>query len=105
MNPKGVSPELLLQVRQDRETIAGELESLHLQHERLQEAANEDTLSGHLRQAIHASHRSLRELAHESGLQTEELCDFLEGNRSLSSEVLDRLARAAGIVVTVSRGL
>ena len=105
MNPKGVSPELLLRVRQDRETIAGELESLHLQHERLQAAAVEDTLSGHLRQAIHASHRSLRELAHETGLATEALCDFLEGNRSLSSEVLDRLVRAAGIVVTLSRGL
>jgi hypothetical protein len=71
----------------------------------LQVAAAEDTLSGHLRQAIHASHRSLRELASESGLATVTLCDFLEGNCSLSSEVLDRLARAAGIVVTVSRGL
>jgi hypothetical protein len=30
---------------------------------------------------------------------------FSRGQRSLSSEVLDRLARAAGIVVTVSRGL
>jgi hypothetical protein len=104
MNPNGVSPELLLRVRQDRQTIAGELESLHLQHERLQEAAAEDTLSGHLRQAIHASHRPLRELARAAGLETESLCDFLEGQRSLSSEALDRLARAAGIVVTVSRG-
>jgi hypothetical protein len=31
------------------------------------------------------------------------LCGFLEGEHGLPSEVLDRLARAAGVVVSVSR--
>jgi len=94
---------LLLQVRQDRDTVAGELDSLSLQNERLHAAAAEDTLSGHLRRAIHASRRSLAAIAREAGIEIEALTEFLECLHGLPSETLDRLARAAGVVVSVSR--
>jgi hypothetical protein len=67
MNPSEATAELLLQVRQDRDTIERELDSLALQNERLHAAAAADTLCGHLRRAIHASRRSLAAIAHEAG--------------------------------------
>ena len=103
MNPSDASVELLLQVHRDRDAIERELDSLALQNERLYVAAAEDTLSGHMRRAIHASRRSLADIANEAGIETGSLCGFLEGEHGLPSEVLDRLARAAGIVVSVSR--
>ena len=103
MNPSEATAELLLQVRQDRDTIERELDSLALHNERLHTAAAADTLSGHLRRAIHASRRSLAAMAQEAGIEVGELIGFLEGEHGLPSEVLDRLARAAGVVVSVSR--
>jgi len=103
MNPSNTFAELLLQVRQDRDTIACELDSLAIQNERLHAAAAADTLSGHLRRAIHESRRSLAAIAQEAGIKVGELTGFLEGEHGMPSEVLDRLARAAGVVVSVSR--
>jgi hypothetical protein len=103
MNPSEASAELLLQVRQDRDTIERELDSLALQNERLHAAAAADTLCGHLRRAIHASRRSLAAIAHEAGIDVGALCGFLEGEHGLPSEVLDRVVRAAGVVVSLSR--
>ena len=94
---------MLLQVRQDRDTIERELDSLALQNERLHAAAAADTLSGHLRRAIHAGRRSLAAIAQEAGIEVGELTEFLEGEHGVPSEVLDQLARAAGVVVSVSR--
>jgi hypothetical protein len=103
MNPSDASAELLLQIRHDRDAIERELESLALQNERLHAAAAADTLCGHLRRAIHASRRSLAAIAHESGLDIGALTEFLEGQHGLPSETLDQLARAAGVVVSLSR--
>lgn len=101
MKTPEISAEMLLQMRRDRAVIAEELAELELQDARLARAAAEDTLCGHLRRAIHASHRPLQALACEAGLEAAELCDFLEGQRSLPSDALDRLAAAAGVVVTL----
>ncbi len=68
---------------------------------RMREAAAEDTLSGHLRQAIHRSRRPLREIGREAGISTTLLCDFLEGERTLRSDVLDRLSQAAGVTISL----
>jgi hypothetical protein len=93
--------ELMLQIRKDRAVIEQELDSLALQNERLIAAAAEDTLCGHLRRAIHASRRSLEAIARDAGISADALSDFLEGTHGLPSESLDRLASAAGIVVTM----
>jgi len=103
MNPSDTFAELLLQVRPDRDAVAGELDWLAIQNERLLAAAAADTLSGHLRRAIHASRRALAAIAHEAGIELGALTGFLEGEHGLPSETLNRLARAEGVVVSVSR--
>jgi hypothetical protein len=103
MNPSDATAELLLQVHRDRDAIERELDLLALQNERLYVAAAEDTLTGHLRRAIHASRRALADVARDAGIEVTSLCGFLEGEHGLPSEVLDRLARAAGVVVSVSK--
>jgi hypothetical protein len=98
---KTIPVELLEQLRRDREKIAGELPELIERGDRLDEAAAEDSLSGHLRRAIHHSGRPLKRIAAEVGLDVFALCDFLEGTRNLRSDVLDRLAQAAGATIHI----
>src|SRR5487761_1073002 len=94
-------PELLEELRRDRGKIAAELPELLERGKRLEEAAAEDSLSGHLRDAIHRSGRPLKKVAAEVGLDPFVLCDFLEGTRTLRSDVLDRLAQAVGAAIHV----
>src|SRR5437870_169990 len=92
----GALPE---QLRRDREKIAAELPELIERGRLLDEAAAENSLSGHLRRAIHRSGRPLKAIAAEVGLDVSVLCDFLEGTRTLRSDVLDRLAQAVGATI------
>jgi hypothetical protein len=96
---KDIPSELLEQLRRDREKIAAELPELRERGKRLDEAACENSLSGHLRRAIHRSGRPLKRVATEVGLDVFVLCDFLEGTRTLRSDVLDRLAQAVGATI------
>jgi hypothetical protein len=96
---KKITTELLEQMRRDREKIATELPDLIERGRLVEEAAAENSLSGHLRGAIHRSGRPLKKIAAEVGLDVFVLCDFLEGTRTLRSDVLDRLARA--VVATI----
>jgi hypothetical protein len=96
---KNVPPSLLKQLRQDREKIAAEWPELIERGHLLDEAAAENSLSGHLRRAIHRSGRPLKKIAAEVGLDVLVLCDFLEGTRTLRSDVMDRLAQA--VVATI----
>src|SRR5262245_39662351 len=96
---KIVSEELLEQLRRDREKIASELPELMERGRQLEEAATENSLTGHLRRAVHHSGRPLKKIAAEVGLDVFVLCDFLEGTRTLRSDVLDRLAQAVGATI------
>lgn len=78
-----------------RETEA-ELPELIELGERLREAASEETLSGHLRRAIHQSRRRLESVAAAAGVPVDQLNSFLSGDHTLRSDVLDRLALAVG---------
>lgn len=98
---KNISKKLLGQLRSDRKKIAAELPELMERGKLLDEAAAEDSLSGHLRLAIHRSGRPLKKIAAEVGLDVFVLCDFLEGMRTLRSDVLDRLAQAVGAKIVV----
>jgi hypothetical protein len=98
---KTIPAELLEQLRGDREKIAAELPELMARGQRLEEAAAENSLSGHLRRAIHHSGRPLKTIAAEVGLDVFVLCDFLEGTATLRSDVLDRLAQAVGATIHV----
>jgi hypothetical protein len=101
MNQENIPPELLEQLKRDRALIAKELPELNQGHERMVEAKAEDTYSGHLRRAVHHSGRLVREIAAEAGVSSEVLCDFLEGTRTLRSDVLDRLAQAVHATIAV----
>src|SRR5947209_18985390 len=98
---KKIAEDLLEQLRRDREKIAAELPELKERGQRLEEAAAENSLSGHLRRAIHRSGRPLKKIAAEVGLDVSLLCDFLEGTATLRSDVLDRLAQAVGATIQV----
>ena len=95
------SPELLEQLRRERALIAEELGELSERHERMVEAKGEETFSGHLRRAIHRSGRLVREIAADAGVPSQVLCEFLEGTRTLRSDVLDRLAQAVHATISV----
>jgi hypothetical protein len=96
---KTIPVELLEELRRDREKIASELPELMERGLRLDEAAVENSLSGHLRRAIHRSGRPLKKIAAEVGLDVFVLCDFLEGTATLRSDVLDRLVQAVGATI------
>src|SRR6266404_4558815 len=96
---KTIPAELLEQLRRDREKIAAELPELLERGQRLDEAAAENSHTGHLRRAIHRSGRPLKKIAAEVGIDVFVLCDFLEGTATLRSDVLDRLAQA--VVATI----
>ena len=95
------SPELLEQLRRERALIGAELEELGQRHGRMVEAKAEETFSGHLRRAIHQSGQLVREIAAEAGISSQVLCEFLEGTRTLRSDVLDRLAQAVHASISV----
>lgn len=65
------------------------------------EAKSEQTFSGHLRRAIHRSGRLVREIAADAGVSSQSLCEFLEGTRTLRSDVMDRLAQAVHATISV----
>jgi hypothetical protein len=101
MSQDKVSPELREQLHRDRALIADEWPELTERHDRMVEAQAEDTFSGHLRRAVHHSGRLVREVAADAGISSQVLCEFLEGTRTLRSDVLDRLAQAVDATIAV----
>jgi hypothetical protein len=101
MNERQIPDNFFPQIERDRESIDQELPELADRDVRMREAADEDTLSGHLRRAIHQSRRPLRDIGRDAGVSATVLCDFLEGERTLRSDVLDRLALAAGVTIAL----
>jgi hypothetical protein len=101
MSARRIPQELLAKMEHDRKLIEQELPELADRDVRMREAADEDTLSGHLRRAIHDSRRPLRDIARDAGISTTSLCDFLEGERTLRSDVLDRLTQAVGVTISL----
>jgi hypothetical protein len=86
----------LVRMRQYQEQIAQELPDLQLREQMRKEAREEATISGVLRRAVHASQLSLAEIAARSGIGPLLLDEFLTGERTLRSDVLDRLAGTLG---------
>jgi hypothetical protein len=79
-----------------RELIAEELPALAQRDQMRKEAQDEPTLSGEMRRAIHASALSLSAIASQAGMTPLLLDEFLTGERTLRSDVLDRLAKVLG---------
>ena len=93
---KVLPPEHQARIAKAREQIAGEMPELIARERRMREAAEENTFSGGLRRAIHASERDLIALAEIVGISPIQLSEFLTGERTLRSDVLDRLVAAVG---------
>ncbi len=104
MTREDIPQELRQQMQRERALIAEELPDLNERHQRMVEAKAEDTFSGHLRRAIHGSGRLVREIAADAGVSSQVLCEFLEGSRTLRSDVLDRLAQAVHATITFEPG-
>ena len=93
---RDLTPAEQVRLRQARDAIAQELPDLALRDRMRKEASEEPTLSGELRRAIHASELSLAAIAASAGVTPLILDEFLTGERTLRSDVLDRLAKAVG---------
>ncbi len=93
---KNLPPRSLARLRRQRKQIAGELPAL-IEHDQMRkDARDEPTLSGELRRAVHASPMSLAKLAAHAGIMPPALDEFLTGERTLRSDVMDRLAHGLG---------
>lgn len=98
---RALTPEELERLRQQRAQIATELPDLLVRDRLRDEARSEPTLSGELRRAVHANALSLSVIAERTGIPPLMLDEFLTGERTLRSDVLDRLANALGFVLQV----
>lgn len=98
--PRRVSRELSSQERQrlqrQQQQVAAELPDMIVRDQMRKDARTESTLSGHLRRAVHASQLSLTTIAEHAGIPPLLLDEFLTGERTLRSDVMDRLAQAVG---------
>jgi len=79
-----------------RAQIAQELPDLVARGRLADEAAVEKTVSGALRRAIHLSPLTIDELGKLAAIDGTWIDEFLTGERTLRSDVLDRLAAALG---------
>lgn len=79
-----------------RRQIATKLPDLEARDQMRKDAREESTLSGELRRAIHQSDLSLAEIATRVGVTPNTLDDFLTGERTLRSDVIDRLTITLG---------
>ena len=83
-------------VARHREQIAAEMPDMAARDQMREEARQEPTLSGQLRRAVHASALSLSAIAARAGITPLQLDEFLTGERTLRSDVIDRLAYVLG---------
>lgn len=86
-----------------REEIARELPELAARDRMRKEARDEPTLSGEQRKAVHASQLTFSEIAVQAAISPLVLDEFLTGERTLRSDVLDRLGRVLGCELTRMR--
>lgn len=83
----------------NRARMAAELPDLIALDRMRKEALEEPARSGELRRAIHASPPSLNTMAAQAGISALVLDEFLTGERTLRSDVMDRLAATLGYVL------
>ncbi len=93
---KSLVPDHQTRIEKARAQIAAELPELIARERLMREAAEENTFSGELRRAIHSGPRDLLDLAETAGITPVQLSEFLTGERTLRSDVLDRLVAAVG---------
>ena len=88
-----LSESAMNRLRRSRLLIAKELPELIEKDQRLHDAMLEQTTSGALRRAIHASKILLPDLADRALTDMDTLGAFLTGERPLTSDIIDRLTK------------
>ncbi|HZK82308.1 MAG TPA: hypothetical protein VFC46_14600 [Humisphaera sp.] len=91
-----LTPEERDRLQRQRALIAEELPDLGRRDKMTKEAHEEPTLTGEIRRGIHASGISVAAIASRAGITPLQLDEFLTGERTLRSDVLDRLAMTIG---------
>jgi ribosome-binding protein aMBF1 (putative translation factor) len=91
-----LSDEKRAQIRRAQAQVKEELPELAKRLRMAHEAAEENTFSGQLRRAIHASGFHLIYIADRVGTTPIVLDEFLTGERTLRSDLIDRLAALLG---------
>ena len=79
-------------LQRSRQQVAEELPEMVARDQLRKEAREEATLSGSLRRAIHNSDVALTTISNRVGVPLVVLDEFLTGERTLRSDVMDRLA-------------
>jgi transcriptional regulator with XRE-family HTH domain len=95
-----LSPAEHERVKRARQQIAAELPEMAARDQMRKEAREEATLSGQLRRAVHASDLPLSAIAAQVGITPLLLDEFLTGERTLRSDVIDRLANVLGCQIS-----
>ncbi len=88
-----LSDTLMKKLRRSRALIAKELPQLVENDQRRYDAMHERTASSALQRAIHASKILLPDLADRAQTDMDTLDVFLLGERSLTSDIIDRLTK------------
>jgi hypothetical protein len=92
-----LAPDERERLQRQRASIAAELPDM-IQHDQMRKEAHEEsTLSGEIRRAVHASGLSLAAIAAQAAITPVQLDEFLTGERTLRSDVLDRIAATVGV--------
>ena len=97
-----LSDEKRAQVKRWQAQVKEELPDLAKRLQMANEAAEENTFSGELRRAIHASGLTLQAIADRTGTTPIVLDEFLTGERTLRSDLIDRLAALLGCTLCKS---
>src|SRR5262245_32240760 len=87
-----LTPAEQARLEEVRAKVAEELPELLARNQMRHDARKELTLSGALRRAIHAGPHSVPKLAELVGITSLALDQFLTGEQTLTSDVIDRLA-------------
>jgi len=87
------------QIQRHRLQIARELPDLIDRNQMRKEALDEPTLSGELRRAINSTALPIAAIAARAEITPIMLDEFLTGERTLRSDVLDRLAKDLALVL------
>jgi hypothetical protein len=95
-----LSEEKQAQIRRAQALVKEELPELAKRLRMATEAADEKTFSGQLRRAIHASGFHLNYIAERAGTSPIVLDEFLTGERTLRSDIIDRLTALLGCTLS-----
>jgi hypothetical protein len=88
-----LTPAQQRRLEKARAQVAQELPDLIRRNQLAHDARKEKTLSGAIRRAVHGFPLSPKTIAERAGIGWDDLDDFMTGEKTLASDVMDRLAK------------